>query len=60
VIRILILLGGLGTGERLHMSQQEKWPLWIQLPEESSKKQAGSGFTDATRIPNNKNLSELI
>ena len=35
MIRILILLGGLGTGETLHMSQQGKSPLWIQSPEET-------------------------
>jgi len=33
---ILILLGVLGTGETLHMSQQEKSPLWTQSPEETS------------------------
>jgi len=27
----------LGTGETLHMSQQEKSPLWIQSPEETSR-----------------------
>jgi len=37
VIRILLLLGGLRTGETLHMSQQEKSPLWIQSPEETSR-----------------------
>jgi len=31
----LFLLGGLGTGDTLHMSQQEKLPLWIQSPEET-------------------------
>jgi len=34
---IRILFGGLGTGETLHMSQHEKWPLWIQSPEETSR-----------------------
>jgi len=33
VIGIFILLGGLGTGETLHMFQEEKSPLWIQSPE---------------------------
>ena len=37
MIRFLFLLGGLGTGETLHMSQQEKSPLWIQSPEETSR-----------------------
>jgi len=31
------LLAGLGTGETLHMSQQEQSPLWIQSPEETSR-----------------------
>ena len=26
-----------GTGETLHMSQQDKSPLWIQSPEETSR-----------------------
>ena len=26
-----------GTGETLHMSQQEKSPLWMQSPEETSR-----------------------
>ena len=37
MIRILILVSGLETGETLHMSQQEKSPLWIQSPEETSR-----------------------
>ena len=37
MIRFLFLLGGLGTGETLHTSQQEKSPLWIQSPEETSR-----------------------
>ena len=33
----MFLLGGLGTGETLEMFQQERSPLWIQSPDETSR-----------------------
>jgi len=32
-----MMYSSVGTGETLHMSQQEKSPLWIQSPEETSR-----------------------